>query len=122
PIIPPELLLSAYRDGIFPMSDSRDDPEIFWVEPRHRAILPLDGFKCSHSLAKILRQDRFTVTCNRAFRTVMEACAAPRPDHPDSWINERIINSYSLLHERGNAHSLECWQDGELVGGLYGVS
>lgn len=121
----------AYRSGIFPMSDSRDDPNIFWVEPRHRAILPLDGFHLSHSLAKTLRRERFAVTCNAAFAQVMEACAAPRQTRDDdgtgeSWISHRIAASYQRLHELGHAHSIECWQDGEdgrpaLVGGLYGV-
>lgn len=113
--------MAAYRGGIFPMSDHRDDPDVFWIEPKRRAVLPLDRFHCSHSLAKLLRKDRFTVTCNAAFREVMRACAAPRPGHPESWISHRIEDSYVNLHELGHAHSLECWLDGELVGGLYGV-
>ena len=125
PIIDPELLLLAYRSGIFPMADSRDDPEIFWVEPQRRAILPLDGFACSRSLARTLRRGRFTVTCNTAFAAVMEACAQPRSDSAETWISERIAASYLALHEAGHAHSIECWQDGrlgaKLVGGLYGV-
>ena len=122
PPIPPETLLLAYRSGIFPMADERDDPEIFWVEPRMRAILPLDGFHCSRSLAKTLRQDRYEVTCNTAFDRVIAACAQVRPDHPGSWISHRIEDSYNALHRAGHAHSLECWRDGELVGGLYGVA
>ncbi len=122
PIIPTQLLLMAYRSGIFPMADRRDDPEIFWVEPRERAIIPLENFSCSKSLRKILRQDRFRVTCNAAFADVLAACAAPRDGHPDSWISDRIVASYEALHRAGHAHSLECWQDGRLVGGLYGVS
>jgi leucyl/phenylalanyl-tRNA--protein transferase len=120
--IPAETLLLAYRSGIFPMADSREDPEIFWVEPRQRAILPLDGFHCSHSLAKELRRGTFEVSCNRAFAEVIEACAAPRPRHPESWISERIKASYRALHLAGHAHSIECWSGGELVGGLYGVA
>lgn len=120
-IIPLDLLLKAYRSGIFPMADSRDDPEIFWIEPKRRAILPLERFHCSRTLAKVLRSDRFTVTCNAAFDDVIAACAAPRPDHPDSWISERIAASYRALHAAGHAHSIECWLDGVLVGGLYGV-
>lgn len=121
PIIPSDLLLLAYRNGIFPMSDGRDDPEVFWVEPRQRAVLPLEGLQVSHSLAKTVRQDRFRVTCNAAFEAVIAACAAPRPDHPESWISRRIAASYCALHREGHAHSIECWQDDALVGGLYGV-
>lgn len=121
PTIPSSLLLAAYRSGIFPMADSREDIELFWVEPRERAILPLDGFHCSRSLAKTLRRGTFHVTCNAAFAEVIAACAAPRPDHPETWISERIARSYRALHAEGHAHSIECWQDGRLVGGLYGV-
>jgi leucyl/phenylalanyl-tRNA---protein transferase len=120
-IIPSELLLTAYRSGIFPMADSRDDEEIYWVEPRERAVIPLDGFRCSRSLAKAVRQDRFRVTCDADFAGVIEACAAPRPGHPESWISHGIAASYRALHAAGHAHSLECWLGDELVGGLYGV-
>jgi leucyl/phenylalanyl-tRNA---protein transferase len=125
-IIEPELLMLAYRSGIFPMSDRRDDPDVFWVEPRLRAILPLDGFHLSSSLARTLRRGRFAVTCNRAFSQVMEACAAPRGDGEGSWISHRIQASYEALHALGHAHSIECWQEDDggervLVGGLYGV-
>lgn len=131
-MIEPELLMLAYRSGIFPMSDSRDDPEIFWIEPRLRAILPLDGFHLSHSLARTLRRGRFTVTCNAAFSEVMDACAAPRRVKPESddesgsWISHRIQASYENLHYLGHAHSIEVWQSDDkgeraLVGGLYGV-
>jgi leucyl/phenylalanyl-tRNA--protein transferase len=120
-MIPSDLLLLAYRNGIFPMSDGRDDPEVFWVEPRQRAIMPLDSFRLSHSLAKTVRQDRFRVTCDVAFSQVIAECAAPRPDHPESWISGRIMESYVALHHEGHAHSIECWRDEELVGGLYGV-
>lgn len=126
-LIPQETLLLAYRSGIFPMADSREDPEVFWVEPRLRAVMPLDGFNCSRSLAKVLRQDRFTVTCNQAFEEVIQACAAPRDGHPESWISDRIAASYYELHLAGHAHSIECWLTEEngrrvLAGGLYGVS
>ena len=124
-IIPSDLLLMAYRSGIFPMADSRDDEEIYWVEPRERAVIPLDHFRCSRSLAKAIRRARFRVTCNADFNAVIAACAAPRPGHPESWISDRIAASYRALHMAGHAHSIECWQDGdqgpELVGGLYGV-
>lgn len=121
PPIDPELLLMAYRAGVFPMADSRDDAEVFWVEPRRRAILPLDGFHCSRSLAKVLRKGTFTVTCNAAFAEVIRACAGPRRDGGGTWISDRIESSYLALHEIGAAHSIECWRDGALVGGLYGV-
>ncbi len=120
-IIDPDLLLLAYRSGIFPMADARDDPEIFWVEPRMRAVLPLDGLRVSRSLARTLRRGRYRVTCNAAFEQVIAACAAPRADPPDSWISARIAASYRLLHARGDAHSVECWDGEALVGGLYGV-
>jgi leucyl/phenylalanyl-tRNA--protein transferase len=120
-LIPAELLLMAYRSGIFPMADSRDDEEIYWVEPRERAVIPLEAFRVSRSLAKAIRQDRFRVTCNADFGAVIAACAAPRPGHPESWISGRIAASYRALHLAGHAHSLECWHDGALVGGLYGV-
>ncbi|MEO0030588.1 MAG: hypothetical protein RIS94_346 [Pseudomonadota bacterium] len=125
-IIPPELLLRAYRAGIFPMADSRDDPELYWVEPRMRAILPLDEFHLSKSLARTLRRGRFTVTCNAAFDAVIDSCAAPRLDAEESWISTRIRESYRALHRDGHAHSIETWAHNEngrdrLVGGLYGV-
>lgn len=124
--IPVDTLLLAYRSGIFPMADTRQDEEVFWVEPRDRAIIPLDGLHVSRSTAKILRADRFTVTVDRAFEQVIRACSEPRPGHPESWISERIIASYIGLHRANHAHSVECWtkEDGEqrLVGGLYGVS
>ncbi len=123
--IDPELLLLAYRSGIFPMADARDDPEVFWVEPRRRAILPLNRFHLSHSLAKTLRRDTFEVTCNAAFGEVLRACAGPRRsedgDEGGTWISNRIEASYARMHEIGFAHSIECWHQGELVGGLYGV-
>ena len=116
----------AYRSGIFPMADGRDDPEVFWVEPRLRAILPLDGLKLSRSLLRTLRRERFSVTCNAAFEEVMAGCAAPRRESEETWISGRIAASYRALHKAGHAHSIECWQAGpdggrELVGGLYGV-
>ena len=121
PPIDPALLLLAYRSGIFPMADARDDPDIFWVEPRRRAVLPLGGFHCSHSLAKVLRRGTYEVTCNQAFAAVIEACAGPRRDGDETWISGRIARSYMELHDQGEAHSIECWQGGELLGGLYGV-
>ena len=120
--IPVDLLLRAYRGGVFPMADHRRDTEVYWVEPRERAILPLDGFRLSKSLKKTLRQNRFRVTCNTDFPGVIAACAAPREEHAESWISHRIESSYNALHIAGHAHSIECWRGRELVGGLYGVA
>lgn len=117
----PNLLLRAYAVGVFPMADSRDAPDIFWVEPKTRAIMPLDAFRVSRSLAKAIRADRFRVTLDTAFGKVVSACAAARPDRPDTWINPEIESAYGELHRRGHAHSIECWQGRHLVGGLYGV-
>ena len=124
--IDPRLLLLAYRQGVFPMADARDDAEVFWVEPRERAIIPLDGFRCSRSLAKVLARGSFRVTCDAAFPEVIAECAAPRPAADGglegSWISHRIEASYIALQRRGQAHSIECWQEDRLVGGLYGVA
>ena len=117
----PDLLLRAYAAGIFPMADARDADELFWVEPRKRGVLPLDAFHLPRSLAKLLRQERFELTADRAFEDVMRTCAAPAPGRTDTWINESILDGYTRLHRLGFAHSLECWKDGELAGGLYGV-
>jgi leucyl/phenylalanyl-tRNA--protein transferase len=127
PIVEPDLLMLAYRGGVFPMSDARDDPDIYWIEPRIRAILPLDGFRLSRSLARTLRRGKFTVTCNRAFARVIEECAAPRDEEDgSSWISHRIQASYEEVHRLGHAHSIECWQTDDegteiLAGGLYGI-
>jgi leucyl/phenylalanyl-tRNA--protein transferase len=117
----PDLLLRAYSIGVFPMADSRRARDVFWVEPKKRGILPLDGFRLSRSLAKTLRSDRFTVTANRAFAATVAACAAATPDRPDTWINGQIEAAYAELHARGHAYSIECWEEERLVGGLYGV-
>ena len=117
----PDLLLRAYSIGVFPMAESRDAPDVFWVEPKKRGILPLNGFHLSRSLAKTLRQERFVLTADRAFTAVMEACAEPTPGRTETWINDSILDGYTALHRGGFAHSLECWQNGRLVGGLYGV-
>ena len=117
-----DLLLQAYANGIFPMSDARDDPDTFWIEPEDRAILPLDGFKLSKSLAKTLRQDRFRVTSDTAFAQVISTCGESQPDRLDTWINPDIEAAFCALHALGRAHSIECWSGDRLVGGLYGLA
>lgn len=113
----PDLLLRAYAIGVFPMADSRDAKDLYWVEPRHRAIIPLDRFRLSKSLRKTLKSDDFEVTRDRAFQQIVRLCA----EREDTWINAEIEASYNRLHEAGRAHSVEVWQDGALAGGLYGV-
>jgi leucyl/phenylalanyl-tRNA--protein transferase len=115
-------LLSAYAQGLFPMADGADDPSVHWVEPRLRAILPLDGFRLSRSLKKVIASDRFRVTTDTAFADMLALCAEPAPDRPTTWINPVIRASYERLFRLGHAHSIECWLDGALAGGLYGVS
>ena len=122
PEITADLLLQAYRIGIFPMGERRDDPKLHWLDPRLRAVLPLDGFHLSQRLARTVRSGKFTIAADTAFAETMRACAEPRPGHPESWINEPIVALYSELHRRGHAHSVECRIGDRLVGGLYGVS
>lgn len=117
-----DLLLRAYAAGIFPMADSRRAREVYWVEPAMRGILPLEDFHLSRSLAKVVRSDRFTVTADRAFADVIRACAERRKADGGTWINAQIEQACNDLFARGHAHSVECWRDGALVGGLYGVS
>ena len=113
----PRLLLQGYASGIFPMADSRDAADLFWVEPRNRAIIPLDGFHLSRSLRRTLRSGKFTVTLDRDFAAVILACA----QRDETWINAEIEQAMHVLHSTGHAHSIEVWQDGALAGGLYGV-
>jgi leucyl/phenylalanyl-tRNA--protein transferase len=113
----PRLLLQGYATGIFPMADSRDAEELFWVEPRNRAILPLDGFHLSRSLNRTLRSGRFEVTRDRDFNAIISACA----DREETWINAELEQAMIALHGSGNAHSIEVWSGERLVGGLYGV-
>jgi len=117
----PELLLQAYAIGVFPMAEGRDDPRLFFVDPDRRGILPLDRFHVSRSLRKTVLRRRFQVTCDRAFEATLAGCAEATDRRPDTWINHEIFRLFVALHERGHAHSIECWLDGELVGGLYGV-
>lgn len=113
----PELLLHGYRVGIFPMSEARDDPEIFWVDPRKRGVMLLDRFHISRSLRRAMRHSRWTITIDRDFEGVVDGCA----DREDTWINAEIRSLYSALFEGGHAHSLEVWEGDTLVGGVYGV-
>lgn len=118
----PDMLLRAYTSGIFPMAERADSPEVFWVEPRRRGILPLDGFHLPRSLAKTLKQQNFRFTVDGAFADVLAGCAAPAPGRSETWINPLIAEAYLALHARGAAHSVEAWTpDGQLAGGLYGV-
>jgi leucyl/phenylalanyl-tRNA---protein transferase len=113
----PRLLLQGYANGIFPMADSRDASELYWVEPRKRAIIPLDRFHVSRSLRRTVRSGRFTVTRDRDFAAVIAACA----DREETWINAELEHAMIALHGSGHAHSIEVWEDSQLVGGLYGV-
>jgi leucyl/phenylalanyl-tRNA---protein transferase len=115
------LLLKAYAAGIFPMADDRDAADVYWVEPRTRGILPLEGFRLSRSLSKTLKSGRFETTVDAAFREVVRHCAEAVADRPSTWINHQIESSVALLHQTGHAHSIETWADGQLVGGLYGI-
>jgi len=118
----PELLLRAYAAGIFPMAESSDDPELFWVDPVRRGILPLDGFHLPRRLARTVRTERFEISCDRDFVKVMRGCAEATSERPQTWINDEILRVYSALYERGAAHSVEARVEGALVGGLYGVA
>ena len=118
----PGVLRQAYAAGIFPMAESGDDPALFWVEPELRGVIPLDAFHLPGRLARTVRSDRFEIRVDSAFEAVIEACAAAMPDRPETWINGPIRHLVGRLFEMGYAHTVECWRDGELVGGLYGLS
>ena len=120
--INPEELLLAYRLGIFPMAESRGAPDVLWVRPHERGILPLDKFHVPKRLARVVRSNRFQITADAAFDDVIRACAESQPDRRETWINDAIIDVFISLHARGFAHSIETWLDGTLVGGLYGLS
>ncbi len=119
-ILTPDLLLAAYRIGVFPMADP--DGDVAWYAPDPRAVLPLDAFHVSKTLAKTVRRGEFEVVVDRDFEGTMRACAAPAPDRPETWISDELVEAYVSLHEWGYAHSVECWQDGAFAGGLYGVA
>jgi leucyl/phenylalanyl-tRNA--protein transferase len=115
-------LLSCYARGVFPMADAREDDRVFLIDPERRGVIPLDGFHVSHRLARTVRQEPFEIRIDSCFRTVVQACAEAGPGRTETWINHPIEDLYVSLYERGFAHSVECWRDGQLAGGLYGVS
>ena len=120
--IPTDLLLKAYASGVFPMADSADDPEVFWVRPESRGVIPLDGFHVPRSLAKVVRQGRFEISFDRDFASVVDACAESREVRRSTWINGPIREAYAKLFEIGHCHTVEARREGQLIGGLYGVS
>ena len=119
--ITPQILLQAYAVGIFPMAETAEDNALYWVEPDERGDHPLRGLRISHSLRKQVRKQAFEIRIDTAFAEVIEACAAKTKNRKATWINARIRTLYTQLHKMGHCHSVECWQDGKLVGGLYGV-
>src|SRR6516164_6607418 len=118
----PENLIRAYAAGVFPMAESADDPELFWVDPRRRGILPLDAFHVPRRLRRVVRRRIFEIRCDSAFEDVIRACAEAVDKRPNTWINDEIVRLYTALFTRGAAHTVECWRNGKVVGGLYGVS
>jgi len=119
--ITPKILLQAYTIGIFPMAEAAEDNALYWVEPDERGIIPLRGLRISQSLRKQVRRQPFEIRIDSAFSEVIEACAAKTRNRKSTWINARICKLYTQLHKMGHCHSVECWRDGKLVGGLYGV-
>ena len=120
--IPPDLLLKAYASGVFPMAESADDPEVFWVRPETRGIIPLDGLHIPRSLGKAVRQGRFDISFDRDFAAVIDGCAEPDEGRETTWINNTIRSVYGELFRRDIVHTVEVWDGSALVGGLYGVS
>lgn len=119
--ITPDILLRAYSIGLFPMAESADDQNLFWIDPEVRGIFPLDRLIITKKLARIIRSDRFEIRVDHDFGAVIDACAAAMDGREKTWINERIKTLYGRLFELGHVHTIESWQDGALVGGLYGV-
>ncbi|POF30237.1 leucyl/phenylalanyl-tRNA--protein transferase [Roseibium marinum] len=120
--ITPQVLLKAYACGLFPMAESADDPGLFWLEPEHRGILPFDDFHMPRRLRRTIRNDVFEVRVSTDFQGIIDGCAEPMPGRQKTWINREIRRLYGELFDMGYCHTVEAWQDGELVGGLYGVS
>ena len=117
-----EVILHAYAQGIFPMAERGDAPDLYWVSPELRGIIPLNSFHIPKRLARTVRRNRFVVTSDTVFADVIRACAQSVEGRPNTWINSEIIRLYTALHAAGHAHSIECWRNGVLAGGLYGVS
>lgn len=120
--VTPELLLRAYAAGIFPMAEGRDAPTMYWIDPERRGIIPLNGFHVPRRLRRTVRQELYEVRCDTDFLSVIRGCAEPSPGRRDTWINQEIVSLYAALFDRGYVHTVECWRDGELLGGLYGVA
>jgi leucyl/phenylalanyl-tRNA--protein transferase len=118
----PDMLLRAYAIGVFPMAEDRDDPDLFWIDPRIRGVIPLDGFHIPRRLAKTIKSNRYRVTFDRDFEAVMDGCAESSERRPRTWINDKILTLYTALYRMDHAHSVEVWQGSRLVGGLYGVT
>ena len=121
-VINEETILKGYSLGIFPMSESFDDPNIYWINPKKRGIIPIKDFKISKSLKKLIKKKKFKITINKNFEEVIYNCAKKTKNRPSTWINKEIIRLYSNLHKINHAHSVEAWHDKKLVGGLYGVT
>jgi leucyl/phenylalanyl-tRNA---protein transferase len=117
----PQVLLKAYACGIFPMAESADDPGLYWIEPEARGIIPLDRFHIPRRLARTVASDDFEIHIDRDFEEIIAGCAGAAPGRASTWINARIRQLYAELFELGHCHTVEAWQDGHLVGGLYGV-
>ena len=115
-------MLRAYRAGMFPMAESRDDPRLYWLDPEQRGVIPLEGFHLSRRLRRTVLAGPYVVTADTCFARVIRACATPAPGRENTWINDQIEALFTRLHQQGHAHSVETWLGGELVGGLYGVS
>lgn len=120
-VLTPELLLHAYQQGVFPMADSADSLDVQWICPSIRGLLPIQQFHVPKTLKKTVEKAPYDVTIDTAFEQVIKACAQKRDNRQETWINDQIIEAYTQLHELGHAHSVECWLDGELVGGIYGL-
>ena len=122
PTLTPDLLLYAYASGLFPMADDRHDPTIHWIDPENRGMIPLDRFHVPRRLSRVIRQGRFEIRTDTAFAQVIRCCAESRPNRPRTWLNDQLIDLYCDLHDLHYAHSVECWREDQLVGGVYGVS